>query len=186
QQEHEREEFLKQKRGRVLKAGVRVANRRAKEAAALQASIDAAADDKSREPLRAQKKEADAEVLVLTEIAVDPDAEQTCVDDGFAQLDVGNNVRFITRCITALSHKVRALRSVDPSMISIAERKTTNAQLGHYELQLARFEEAGRRLARIRSDDFAEAGKKHDASTTEADKAKYDLAQHNATADIDS
>jgi|GEM_PF-6830766 len=176
---------LKQRRVRIIKRGVVIANRRMKDAAGLADKIAAAKDAKDRDPLVALKAEADADVVLLTEIAVDPNAEQACIDDLFAHLDI-TNTRFITRCLTALSRKVRDLRAADTRMMCKADRKLHREELARYEAEWARFEEAGRRMAVLRGQDLADATRKHDAATTDADKARYDQQQKVATADLDS
>ncbi len=180
----DQDKLLKQKRERVIKKGVLIANRRAKESADLDDKI-AAAKDTEKDALNKQKAEADADVVLLTEIAVDPDAEQACIDDAFVQLDI-KDTKFVTRCLTALGRKVRELRSVDTATMSKDDRKRNREDRSHYELQLARFEEAGRRMARRRGDDLADAVKKHEAATTDADKTRYDHQQKVITAELDS
>jgi hypothetical protein len=176
---------LEHRRKRALKAGVEVAEERAKQSAATAKKLAAAKDAKERDALQKQIDDADAEVLLLTQIAVDPDTEATCVNDSFAHLSI-HTAKFVTQCIGALSRTVRGVRvSRAGSNDSRESRRKSGAQLALYELQLARFEEAGRRMAHLKQEELASNAKKH-TTASDDEKKKLDDDSKIAQADLDA
>lgn len=178
---------LEHRRVRALKRGVDIAGDRAKQSAAIAKKLAAAKDAKERDALQKQIDDADAEVVRLTEIAVDPDAETTCVEDGFGHLDI-QTAKFVTRCIGALSRKVRevrASRAADSVNGTGESRRKSHTQLAFYELQLTRYEEAGRRMAHLKQEELAENAKKH-TTASDDEKKKLDEDSKVAKADLDA
>ncbi|HEX3068541.1 MAG TPA: hypothetical protein VHX14_08185 [Thermoanaerobaculia bacterium] len=178
---------LEHRRVRALKRGVDIAEDRAKQSAAIAAKLAAAKDPKERDALQTQIAAADAEVVLLTEIAIEPDAEAACIEDTFSHLDI-QTARFVTRCIGALSRKVREVRvgrAAECVDCPKEPRRKSRAQLALYEVQLARFEEAGRRMAHLRQEELASNALKR-ASASDAEKEKLDAKSKITQAELDS
>jgi hypothetical protein len=115
--------------------------------------------------------QSSADLAALTALATEPIERRACVGDPNRHLKIEGGI-MIARCIEALSAAIENIQfNRDQPPMDEQER---NQKLSDLSLQLARFQEAGRRVLKQKSSQLADMRAQHDATQDDAARQKID------------
>jgi hypothetical protein len=125
--------------------------------------------------------QSSADLAALTALAIEPIERRACVGDPNRHLKIEGGV-MIARCIEALSAAIENMQfNRDQPPMDDHER---NQKLSELSLQLARFQEAGRRVLKLKSSQLADMRAQHDATQDDAARQKIDEDEKAVKAEI--
>lgn len=125
--------------------------------------------------------QSSADLAALTALATEPIERRACVGDPNRHLKIEGGV-MIARCIEALSVAIENMQfNRDQPPMDEQER---NQKLSQLSLQLARFQEAGRRVLKLKSSQLNEMRAQHDATQDDDARRKIDEGEKAVKAEI--
>jgi hypothetical protein len=125
--------------------------------------------------------QSSADLAALTALATEPIERRACVGDPNRHLKIEGGA-MIARCIDALSAAIENMQfNRDQQPMDEQER---NQKLSELSLQLARFQEAGRRVLKLKSSQMASMQAQHDATQDDDTRQKIDAKEKSVQAEI--
>lgn len=174
--EEEQKKFLERQLDNVQARGSALATQRQKDLDKLNDELSKAKDDNAKAAKNLAIAAVQADLDSLLDSTIIPNAELNCVADRFSHLKINGSVTYVQRCIEALTRRVQIARGKEELGFDKSER----AKVRYAELQLARFEEAGRRMASDLSAQKDDLDAQFAKATSGDDKNKI-KAQQDAT-----
>lgn len=149
----------------IQRVGRKLAESDEAELASVEAKLKDEKDEGKKKILTARRDELTMEIASLTEKAVVPAVKHDDCEKKDAHLFIKEDAVFVRRCIDVLLTDLEKIPT-DKEHKRVRTEKS---------VMLARFEEAGRRVAKLKSDKLTSLRTLHDKETDPGKKADYDV-----------